>query len=151
MNKMKRNMEDCRFCQIVQGKIQSFSIFEDDAVFAFLDHRPLFPGHTLLIPKKHIETIFDLPEVLLFPYFKSVKKLSKAVMLGMNAEGCLLAINNVVSQSVPHLHTHIVPRKKKDGLKGFFWPRYDYKNKEEIQRVQEAIQATLLTLTANES
>jgi histidine triad (HIT) family protein len=148
---MKRNMEDCRFCQIVQGKIQSFSIFEDDAVFAFLDHRPLFPGHTLLIPKKHIETIFDLPEVLLFPYFKSVKKLSKAVMLGMNAEGCLLAINNVVSQSVPHLHTHIVPRKKKDGLKGFFWPRYDYKNKEEIQRVQEAIQATLLTLTANES
>ncbi|HEV2113541.1 MAG TPA: HIT family protein, partial [Terriglobales bacterium] len=113
--------------------------------FAFLDHRPLFPGHLLFITKSHIATLFDLPDSLLSPVFANVRLLSGAVMQGMRAEGTFVAINNRVSQSVPHFHVHIVPRRKGDGLKGFFWPRRAYKNDQEIEstlaELRSAIQA----------
>lgn len=137
--------EHCTFCKIVRGNITAHKVFEDDYSFAFLDHRPLFPGHLLVITKSHIATLFDLPDSLLSPVFANVRLLSDAVMQGMRAEGTFVAINNRVSQSVPHFHVHIVPRRKGDGLKGFFWPRRAYKNDQEIEstlaELRSAIQA----------
>jgi histidine triad (HIT) family protein len=95
-------------------------VFEDDSTLAFLDHRPLFPGHTLVIPKQHFETLVDLPSAMVPTFFWNVQLLSRAVERAMDAEGTFVAMNNRVSQSVPHLHVHVVPRRKKDGLKGFF-------------------------------
>ena len=111
----------CRFCQIASHA--NYVVFEDHLSIAFLDYRPLFIGHTLLIPKAHYETLADLPNELLGPFFANVQLLARAVEQAMEAEGSFVAINNRVSQSVPHLHVHIVPRRKKDGLRGFFWPR----------------------------
>jgi histidine triad (HIT) family protein len=131
---------DCKFCEIAS---KSIIVFEDDISLAFLDHRPLFPGHTLLIPKVHCETLTDLPANLVGPFFANVQHLSGAVERGMQAEGSFVAINNRVSQSVPHLHVHIVPRKKGDGLRGFFWPRQKYRDEEQMRQVQSAIVAQL--------
>jgi histidine triad (HIT) family protein len=127
---------DCKFCEIAS---KSVIVFEDTISLAFLDHRPLFPGHTLLIPKVHHETLTDLPANLVGPFFANVQRLSGAVERGMQAEGSFVAINNRVSQSVPHLHVHIVPRKKGDGLRGFFWPRQKYRDEEQMRQVQSAI------------
>ncbi len=121
-------------------------IFEDELSLAFLDHRPVFPGHCLLIPKAHFETLTDLPEDLIGPFFKNVQLLSRAVESAMEAHGTFVAMNNRVSQSVPHLHTHIVPRRRKDGLKGFFWPRQPYKSEEEAESVQEKIRRAVAEL-----
>ena len=110
---------------------------------AFLDHRPLFPGHCLLIPKSHFETLSDLPEGLIKPFFFNVQLLARAVETAREAEGSFVAMNNRVSQSVPHLHVHIVPRRRKDGLKGFFWPRHKYANEAEMLEVQEAIRSAI--------
>ena len=110
---------------------------------AFLDHRPLFPGHCLLVPKAHIETLADLPNDLIGPFFENAQLLARAVQVAMEAQGSFVAMNNRVSQSVPHLHVHIVPRTKGDGLKGFFWPRSKYKSESEIAAVQELIQAAV--------
>lgn len=129
----------CKFCQIASQTTPSFVVFEDSISLAFLDHRPLFPGHTLLIPKQHYETLADLPATLIDPFFRNVQLLSNAVERGMQAEGTFVAINNRVSQSVPHLHVHIVPRKKGDGLRGFFWPRQKYRDEEQMREVQAAI------------
>jgi histidine triad (HIT) family protein len=118
-------------------------VFEDEISLAFLDHRPVFPGHCLLIPKKHYETLTDLPENLVGPFFRNVQLLSRAVESAMEAHGTFVAMNNRVSQSVPHLHTHIVPRRRKDGLKGFFWPRYPYKSENEADAVQSAIRSAV--------
>ena len=131
---------DCKFCGIASKGVV---VFEDDISLAFLDHRPLFPGHTLLIPKVHSETLTDLPANLVGPFFANVQRLSGAVERGMEAEGTFVAINNRVSQSVPHLHVHIVPRKKGDGLRGFFWPRQKYRDEEQMREVQSAIRAEL--------
>jgi histidine triad (HIT) family protein len=131
---------DCKFCGIAS---KSVIVFEDDISLAFLDHRPLFPGHTLLIPKVHCETLTDLPADLVGPFFANVQRLSGAVERAMQAEGSYVAINNRVSQSVPHLHVHIVPRKKGDGLRGFFWPRQKYRDEEQMRQVQSAITAAL--------
>ena len=120
--------------------------FQDDISLAFLDHRPLFPGHCLLVPKEHYETLTDLPADLVGPFFKNVQLLATAVEVALEAHGSFVAINNRVSQSVPHLHTHIVPRRRKDGLKGFFWPRYPYKSEDEADAVQTAIRSELNTL-----
>ncbi len=110
-------------------------------------HRPVFPGHCLLIPKAHFETLTDLPEDLIGPFFKNVQLLSRAVESAMEAHGTFVAMNNRVSQSVPHLHTHIVPRRRKDGLKGFFWPRQPYKSEEEAESVQEKIRKAVAELS----
>jgi len=134
--------ENCAFCKIVRDD-DGFRVFEDQHTIAFLDHRPLFPGHCLVIPKSHFETIQDLPDSLLAPLFANVRMLSAAVELGMHAEGTFVASNNRVSQSVPHFHVHIVPRKKGDGLKGFFWPRRKYQNADEINGVLRALHAAI--------
>lgn len=138
--------ENCAFCKIVRGIVPSFRVFEDDVSLAFLDHRPLFAGHTLFIVKSHIETLFDLPDSLLRPVFANVRLLSQAVMQGMQAEGAFVAVNNRVSQSVPHFHVHIVPRRKRDGLKGFFWPRRAYKDEQEIEETLQALHSAIAAL-----
>lgn len=131
--------ENCLFCRIVSGGLASVVVFEDKHSLAFLDHRPLFPGHTLLVPRAHYETLTDLPANQVGPFFENVQLLARAVESAMEAEGTFVAMNNRVSQSVPHLHIHIVPRRRKDGLKGFFWPRTKYKTQEEMEMVQEKI------------
>lgn len=123
-------ISSCLFCRIVAAESPASIIFEDDVSLAFLDIRPLFPGHALLIPKSHFQTIKDLPLEIVGTLFANVQKLSAAVQEMMEAEGTFIAINNVVSQSVPHFHIHIVPRRKGDGLKGFFWPRRPYQGDE---------------------
>jgi histidine triad (HIT) family protein len=132
----------CVFCQIAAGS-DAARVFEDEDTLGFLDNRPLFPGHCLLIPKAHYETLADLPAPLLPALFGAAQRLSRAVEKGLEAEGSFVAINNRVSQSVPHLHVHIVPRRKKDGLRGFFWPRNPYKSEQEMRQAQEAIRAAL--------
>ena len=133
----------CRFCQIASLALPSYIVFEDSISLAFLDSRPLFPGHVLLIPKEHFETLADVPGPTLGPFFRNVQLVASAVERGMQAEGSFVAINNRVSQSVPHLHVHIVPRKKKDGLRGFFWPRNKYKDEEQMKQAQAAVRNAL--------
>ena len=138
--------EGCIFCNIIRGAVPCFKVFEDDISLAFLDHRPLFPGHTLLIVKSHIETLFELPDSLMGLLFPNVRRLSQAVMQGMQAEGAFVAINNRVSQSVPLFHVHIVPRRKGDGLKGFFWPRRAYNDQQEIDATLRAVRSAVAEL-----
>ncbi len=134
---------NCTFCKILRDPSQNDVVYEDESSLAFLDHRPLFPGHSLVIPKTHLETIHDLPDSLLAPFFSTVKMLAAAIELAMQAQGTLVAANNRVSQSVPHFHVHVVPRKKGDGLKGFFWPRGKYKSPEEISGVLSALRSAI--------
>lgn len=133
----------CLFCGIINGEVNASLVFQDEISLAFLDHRPLFPGHCLLVPKTHYETLSDLPENLVGPFFKNVQLLTRAVEAALQAEGSFVAMNNRVSQSVPHLHVHVVPRKRKDGLKGFFWPRNKYGNEVEIAEVQKLIKSAI--------
>jgi histidine triad (HIT) family protein len=135
--------DNCLFCRIVSGSVPAIVVYEDENSLAFLDHRPLFPGHTLLVPKQHVETLGDLPASEVAPLFKTVQLLSRGVETGMQAEGTFVAMNNRVSQSVPHLHVHVVPRRRKDGLKGFFWPRTKYANNEEMIEVQRLVVSAL--------
>ena len=139
-------MTDCSFCRIVAGEVAARVVFEDEISLAFLDHRPVFPGHCLLIPKVHHETLSDLPADLVGPFFTNAQLLARAVESAMEAHGTFVAMNNRVSQSVPHLHTHIVPRRRKDGLKGFFWPRYPYKTDEEADAVCAGIRKAIAAL-----
>ena len=132
----------CPFCQIIALSVEAPLVFEDDTSMAFLDHRPLFPGHTLLIPRLHVATLTDLPQSLVGPLFSNARTLAGAVQIACNSEGTFVAMNNRVSQSVPHLHIHIVPRRKKDGLKGFFGRgRNTGKGrwKEMVQRIRQAL------------
>ncbi|ACM20585.1 histidine triad (HIT) family hydrolase [Geotalea daltonii FRC-32] len=133
---------DCSFCQIITGALGVPTVFQDAISWAFLDYRPLFPGHTLLVPRLHVETLTDLPQELVAPLFSNLRLLTRAVELGCDSDGSFVAMNNRVSQSVPHLHIHIVPRRKKDGLKGFFWPRQKYgagEPEETAQRIRHAL------------
>lgn len=134
--------DSCVFCKIVRNDDGS-RVFEDEQTIAFLDHRPLFPGHCLLIPKAHLETITDLPDSVFTPLFANARTISAAVELAMHAQGTFIAANNRVSQSVPHFHVHIVPRSKGDGLKGFFWPRRKYKDSEEMASVASALRVAI--------
>jgi histidine triad (HIT) family protein len=134
---------DCFFCRIVTGTLDAKIVFSDEHSLAFLDHRPLFPGHVLLVPRKHFETLSDVPGSQVGPLFQNAQLLSRAVEAAMTAQGTFVAMNNRVSQSVPHLHVHIVPRRKGDGLKGFFWPRTKYKSDEEQTAVQLAIKSAI--------
>lgn len=129
----------CVFCEIVRGETPAHVVFEDDLTLAFLDVRPVFEGHTLLVPKAHHETLADLPDALIGPLFTNARLLSRAVVQAMDAVGTFVAMNNKVSQSVPHLHVHVVPRRPKDGLKGFFWPRRKYAGDDAMKAVAESI------------
>jgi histidine triad (HIT) family protein len=135
----------CIFCDIVANRVPSYRVYEDDTSLAFLDHRPLLPGHILLIPKTHYETFGDLPRQELGPLFVAAQRLARAVEEGLSADGAFVAINIKISQSVPHLHLHVVPRRKGDGLfsKTFQWIRRPYPNEATIVQTQHAIQAAL--------
>lgn len=137
---------DCPFCEIITGTQPAFVVYENQLSLAFLDKRPLFAGHTLLIPKEHISTLAELPPHMTGPIFETARKLTIAVEKAMNAQGSFVAINNKVSQSVPHLHIHIVPRTKGDGLKGFFWPRKKYRDDKEMVQVMEKIKSAVANL-----
>lgn len=116
----------CTFCRIGAGEEPADVVLATDAVVGFLDRRPLFKGHVLLIPRQHILTLTDLPDDVVGPLFTAARSLARAVVEGLGAQGSFVAMNNTVSQSVPHLHVHVVPRTKGDGLRGFFWPRTTY-------------------------
>ena len=132
---------NCAFCRIAASEVAAEIIYEDEHSLAFLDHRPLFPGHVLLIPKAHYETLPDLPAKLVGPLFTNAQRIARAVeTLG---DGTFVAINNRVSQSVPHLHIHVVPRRPKDGLKGFFWPRRAYASPEQMREIAETLRTAL--------
>ena len=118
-------------------------MLETDAVVAFLDHRPLFPGHCLVIPREHVETLGDLPSPLTAPLFDAAAAVARALEAGLGADGTFVAINNRVSQSVPHLHVHVVPRRRGDGLRGFFWPRGRYESPAAMEETRARIVAAL--------
>jgi histidine triad (HIT) family protein len=134
----------CKFCQIIEGEIPAHFVLDEDGVVAFLDHRPLFPGHTLVLPRDHVETLADLPEDRVGPFFREVQRIEGAVRAAMEAPGSFVAENNVVSQSVPHLHVHVVPRRPKDGLRGFFWPRTKYAGDAQAAEVAAGIRELLV-------
>jgi histidine triad (HIT) family protein len=136
-------MNDCLFCKIAAGSLPALIVGETDDALAFLDHRPVFPGHTLVVPRTHFETLIDLPVDAVAPLFTFAQQIARAVETGLRADGTFVAMNNRVSQSVPHLHVHVVPRRKKDGLRGFFWPRQKYENDEAAQRTRDAIRQAL--------
>jgi histidine triad (HIT) family protein len=141
-------VESCRFCAIVRGELESHVVLEDDDTLAFLDRRPLFPGHSLLVPREHRETLADLPERLLSPLFENARLLARAMEQGLGAQGSFVAINNRVSQSVPHLHVHVVPRTKGDGLRGFFWPRQQYRDEAHAAETRERLRDAVAALRA---
>jgi histidine triad (HIT) family protein len=134
---------DCLFCRILSGDVQAEVVLDEPHAVAFLDYRPVFPGHCLLVPRVHRETLTDLPEAEIGPLFATAQRLARAVEAGMGAHGTFVAMNNRVSQSVPHLHVHVVPRKRKDGLRGFFWPRQKYPGEAEMKAVAERIRKAL--------
>jgi histidine triad (HIT) family protein len=119
-------VDDCLFCRIVGGGVDAAMVFEDDDVVGFLDHRPVFKGHTLIVPRAHHVTLADLPAPLLTTAFTATQRLADVMPRALDAQGTFVAMNNVVSQSVRHFHVHVVPRTKGDGLRGFFWPRTKY-------------------------
>ena len=136
-------MIDCVFDRIVAGEVPAHWVFEDPATVAFLDARPVFKGHVLVVPRQHYETLADLPPAGVGPLFELVRQLSVAVPAALGAQGTFVALNNVVSQSVPHLHVHVVPRTKGDGLRGFFWPRQRYASDDEAADYARRIAAAL--------
>jgi histidine triad (HIT) family protein len=121
---------DCLFCRIVSGEADAQRVIETPEVVGFLDVRPVFKGHVLLVPREHVVTLPDLPEPLIVPLFSTAQRVADALTSGLGAQGTFVAMNNIVSQSVPHLHVHVVPRTKGDGLRGFFWPRTKYDERE---------------------
>jgi histidine triad (HIT) family protein len=147
---MPGSVTDCPFCQIIRGEAPAYIVLENGLSLAFLDRRPLIPGHCLLVPKVHYPTLVDLPAELIGPLFSQAQLLAKAVEHGLATEGTFVAMNNRVSQSVPHLHIHVVPRRKKDGLKGFFWPRQSYQSEAAMQEVQQQLRAVLAKIGSGE-
>jgi histidine triad (HIT) family protein len=133
----------CVFCSIANGEVAAHIVLDDEIAIAFLDHRPVFKGHVLLASKQHLETLAELPRELIEPYFLRAQRLAVSIQESLAADGSFVAINNTVSQSVPHLHVHIVPRRRKDGLRGFFWPRTKYASEDEMAEYAERIRAAL--------
>jgi histidine triad (HIT) family protein len=132
----------CVFCSIVTGETPADVVLDEADLVAFLDARPVFKGHVLLVPREHVVTLLDLPDRLRDPFLAAAQRLARAVVDGLGAQGSFVATNNVVSQSVPHLHLHVVPRTKGDGLRGFFWPRTRYADGEAPEyaaRLREAL------------
>lgn len=134
----------CVFCEIVAERRPAAIVLRDPAAVGFLDARPVFKGHVLVVPPAHVETLSDLPATALGPFFAAVQRVARGVEAGLAADGTFVAMNNKVSQSVPHLHVHVVPRRRKDGLRGFFWPRVPYASDEErdelAARLRDAIE-----------
>ena len=124
-------MDSCVFCGIVAGEHEAEVVLETDDFVAFLDQRPVFKGHVLLVPRQHVDTLLDLPAELHATLLGAAQRLAAAVVESLGAQGSFVAMNNVVSQSVPHLHVHVVPRTRGDGLRGFFWPRTKYASEQE--------------------
>ena len=134
---------DCVFCSIVAGEVQADVVLDEPDLVAFLDRRPVFKGHVLLVPRQHVETLLDLPAELHATLLGATQRLAAAVVEALGAQGTFVAVNNVVSQSVPHLHVHVVPRTKGDGLRGFFWPRTTYASDDEAQEYAARLAAAL--------
>jgi histidine triad (HIT) family protein len=141
----------CAFCAIADGSAPASVVHDDEATVAFLDARPLFHGHVLLIPRAHVPTLLELPPGDVGPFFARAQALCRAVAAAMDAQGTFVAVNNVVSQSVPHLHVHVVPRRRKDGLRGFFWPRTTYADEAERDAVAASIARALRTAKPSQS
>jgi histidine triad (HIT) family protein len=141
--------EGCRFCEVVGGSVPSQVVLEDRHSLAFLDNRPLFPGHSLLVPRDHHDTLLDLPEDLFVELFGNAQLLARAMESALGAEGSFVAINNRVSQSVPHLHVHVVPRRRKDGLRGFFWPRHRYTDEAHARETANVLRTAVENLRGN--
>ena len=133
----------CVFCQIAGGDVPARVVLDDDAVIAFLDVRPVFKGHVLVVPRRHVVTLPDLDRAEIGPYFERVQRVAAAMPDALDAHGTFVAMNNVVSQSVAHLHCHVVPRRRKDGLRGFFWPRTRYADDVEAETVAASIRVAL--------
>jgi histidine triad (HIT) family protein len=135
----------CVFCDIVAGVVPAYSVFDDNLTLAFLDHHPLLPGHVLVVPKTHYQSLDDLPQAEVGPFFSNVQRIARGVETGMGADGSFVAINIRISQSVPHLHVHVVPRRKGDGLfgKSFQWIRRPYPSESAIRDAQRAIRSAL--------
>ncbi len=133
----------CLFCRIVAGEIEAHIVDEGPDAVVFLDHRPVFIGHCLVVPRLHHETLGDVPTADLGPLFARVQRVARAVEEGLGADGTFVAANNRVSQSVPHFHVHVVPRRRKDGLRGFFWPRQKYESDDVAKATRDAIRNAL--------
>ena len=137
--------DDCLFCRIAAGEVPAHMVLQDDDTVAFLDARPVFKGHVLVVPRRHYVTLAELPAAGVGPLFERVRLISAAVPAALGAQGTFVALNNTVSQSVPHLHVHVVPRTRGDGLRGFFWPRQRYASEEEAadfaRRIRDALAA----------
>jgi histidine triad (HIT) family protein len=133
----------CTFCGILDGSIPAQVVWENEFAVAFLDTRPVFPGHTLVVPRTHVETLPELSDELLNPLFSAARLLASAMPAAMGCDGTFVAVNNKVSQSVPHLHVHVIPRKFKDGLRGFFWPRQKYDDDAHAAAVAGAIRVAV--------
>ena len=138
-------MADCLFCRIIAGQVEAPLVLSEEHLVGFLDHRPVFKGHVLLVPRAHVVTLPDLPATLRDPFLAAAQRLAAAMVDGLGAQGSFVAVNNTVSQSVAHLHLHVVPRTKGDGLRGFFWPRTKYADPDEA----EAYAARLRTALAD--
>jgi histidine triad (HIT) family protein len=136
-------MADCLFCGIVAGDVPADVVLSTDEVVGFLDHRPVFKGHVLLVPREHVVTLPDLPAGLRDPFLAAGQRLASAMLTGLGAQGSFVAMNNTVSQSVAHLHLHVVPRTKGDGLRGFFWPRTKYADADESAGYAARLRAAL--------
>jgi histidine triad (HIT) family protein len=136
----------CVFCDVVAGRADAVLVARTDHTVAFLDRSPVFHGHTLVVPVVHHETLADVPSELLHPLFAEVQRISVAVERGLGAAGSFVAMNNRVSQSVAHVHVHVVPRNRKDGLRGFFWPRQRYRDAAHADEVASALRGALATL-----
>ena len=133
----------CAFCSIVRGEVPASFVFRGEDVCAFLDARPVFKGHVLVVPAEHVDDLPALPRQLIEPFWSAVQRIAGAVEAGLSAQGTFVGVNNRISQSVPHLHAHVVPRRKGDGLRGFFWPRTKYESDAERDGYAARIAAAL--------
>ena len=137
------SLDTCLFCSIVAGETAAATVLADDDFVGFLDIRPVFKGHVLLVPREHVVTLPDLPAVLRDGFLAAGQRLATAMVEGLGAQGSFVAVNNTVSQSVPHLHLHVVPRTKGDGLRGFFWPRTKYADDADRDAIADRLRAAL--------
>jgi histidine triad (HIT) family protein len=142
---------ECLFCRIVAGQLPAHTVLDTDGVVAFLDRRPVFKGHVLLVPRRHVVTLPDLPAALRDPFLAAGQRLATAMVDGLGAQGSFVAMNNTVSQSVPHLHLHVVPRTKGDGLRGFFWPRTAYTSEDEMADYARRVASAVLPVDLDQA